>query len=296
MSYFQRKIDELSRDYGNLTGTYFRRLEQEIYKKDTFALVGEVLSTKTRVEETLSELQSIRNHCEYIDRTSGSTYVIAIDKLRNTLRNKTMNSLNLLSKNALRKDFHSCKILLEEAISDLSAFTETVLDLVNLKECFDLRSLPADYIELFETGEIKYVGKVFLSYCMRDENEVLINGLISPFLEELGFQTVYASRDFPPNKAPGQNAEEFIKKCGTLIAFLTKDQELRPSANVIHEIGVASDKVVILFAEKGAVVPSNLTTSITYYNFDRQNTGDVLLKIIHSLRLLTIYKVPKMNQ
>lgn len=128
---------------------------------------------------------------------------------------------------------------------------------------------------------------------MKNENEGLISNLVSPFLEELGFQTVYASRDFPPNKAPGQNAEEFIKKCGTLIAFLTQDQGVYPSANVIHEIGVASDKNVILFAEKGTLVPSNLSTAATYYTFDRQNTGDVLLKIIHTLRLAEIYKVAK---
>lgn len=128
---------------------------------------------------------------------------------------------------------------------------------------------------------------------MKGENEMLISSLVGPFLEELGFQTVYASRDFPPNKAPGQNAEEFIKKCGTLIAYLTQDQGVYPSANVIHEIGVASDKVVIIFAEKGTLVPANLSTSATYYTFERQNTGDMLLKLIHTLRLAGIYKVPK---
>lgn len=120
-----------------------------------------IIHTKSRVEILLDLIQSVRKHCEYIDRASGSTYVMAIDKLRNTLRNKTLNSMNLLSKNALRKDFDSCKKLLEEASLEISSCTETVLELINLKETFDLRSLPTDYIELFETGEIKYIGKVF---------------------------------------------------------------------------------------------------------------------------------------
>jgi hypothetical protein len=293
MSYFHNQLTKLSNEYGHFTGTLFTRIQQCIDAHDTFELIGNIMFTKSYLEGILGVLQSIRKECEYIDIASGSTYVKIIDRLRSILQNNTLNSFDLLSKTALRKDFESCLKLLSEAKSALDGCTEGLIELICLKDTFDLRSLPAEYIELFETGEVKYIGKIFLSYCMKEENEALISKLISPFLEELGFQTVYASRDFPPNRAPGHNAEEFIKKCGTLIAFLTKDQGVYPSANVIHEIGVASDKVVILFVEKDTLVPSNLSTSATYYTFERQNTGDVLLKTIHTLRLAKIYNIPK---
>lgn len=84
---------------------------------------------------------------------------MAIDKFRSILRNKTLSTLDLLMKNALRKDFDSCKRLLEETIRELSPQTDIVLELIGLKETFDPRSLPTDYIELFETGEMKFLGK-----------------------------------------------------------------------------------------------------------------------------------------
>jgi hypothetical protein len=293
MSYFIQKLDKLSSDYGHLTGTLVCRIQQTIDAKNAFETAGTIIMTKNNAESILSSIESIRKHCEFIDAVSGSMYVVSIDKFRNTLRNKTLNTIDLLMKNALRKDFDSCTKLLAEISHDLSPHTDTVLELISLKATFDLRTLPLDCLEFFETGEMRFIGRIFLSYCMKDENEILISSLVSPFLEELGFQTVYASRDFSPNKTPGQNAEELIKKCGTLIAYLTQDQGVYPSANVIHEIGVASDKVVILFAEKGAIVPPNLSTSATYYTFERQNTGEMLLKLIRSLRLANIYKVPK---
>jgi hypothetical protein len=271
----------------------FTRIQQDIDAKDAFSLAGDILYTKSRIETIIDTIQSIRKHCEYVDSDSGSTYVIAIDKTRNVLRNKSLNSLDLISKNSFRKDFDSCRKLLDEAKTEISPSTETIIELITLKDRPNLRTLPTEYVELFETGEIKFIGKIFLSYCMKDENQALIANLVAPFLEEIGFQTIYASRDFPPNKAPGYNAEDFIKKCGTLIAFLTKDQGTYPSANVVHEIGVASEKIAILFVEKGANVPSNLSTSATYYTFERQNLGDVLLKIVHTLRLANVYKVPK---
>jgi hypothetical protein len=239
----------------------------------------------------LSLLQSIRKHCELIDETSGSKYVLKIDELRNTLFNKTLSTIDLLMRNTLRKDFDACAKLLAEIRHDLTPLSDDMLAIVSLKETWDPRKLPIDYVEFFETGKMRFIRRIFLSYCMKDENEKLISGLVSPFLEELGFQTFYASRDFVPNKTPGQNAEELIRKSGTLIAYLTKDQDNRPSANVIHEIGIASEKVNILFAEKGVIVPQNLATSATYNTFIRQNTGEMLLKMIQSLRLAEIYKV-----
>ena len=293
MSYFRDQIDRFSSRYGHLTGTLLSNTLYDLEHSDGFGSVGNILACKRNVEETLDLLNSIRKHCELIDEFSGSNRLQTIDRLRKSFRDETLSMLDLAMKHTIRKEFDSAVKLVRKIRTQLSKYTDDILELISLKESFDVSKLPLDYVEFFETGEMKFIGRIFLSYSIKPENEELIDGLAAPFLEELGFQTVYAKRDFPPIKTPGQSAEELIKKCGTLIAFLTKDQDSYPSANVIHEIGIASDKVVIMFAEKGARVPTNLTTSGTYYTFERQHLEKMLLRLLRCLRLSNVFKSPK---
>lgn len=292
MSYFDQKLGDLANNYGHLTGTLIYNTLHSLKTHDAFHAVGNILSCKRIVGEILDSIESIRKHCKIIDGISGSNHLQAVDRLRDILHNRTRNTFDLAMKHTTRKEYDSSIKLIEEISNEISKQTDDVLKLIDLKESFDRRKLPLDYLEFFETGEISFIRRIFLSYSMKEENERLIKDLIAPFLEELGFQTVYAGRDFLPTKTPGQSAEEFVKKSGTLIAFLTKDQDSYPSANVIHEIGVASDKVVIMFAETGTHVPSNLKTSGTYYTFERQHLEKMLLKLLNSLRLSRVYKEP----
>jgi len=131
MSYFNHQLDQLSNDYGHLTGVLFSLIERETNAKNAFTLIGLILSTKSRVESILEYIESIRKHCEYIDTVSGSTYVIAVDTLRSALRNKTLNTFDLLMKNALRKDFDSCKRLLEETMKELQCGDKVQLMVFN---------------------------------------------------------------------------------------------------------------------------------------------------------------------
>ena len=292
MSYFNEKIRSFSNDYGHLTGTLVSLVDNKIREGNVFEALGNALRIKTSIEGMLAAIESVKKHCEIIDDALGSDYYQRVDSLRNILRNKALSTVDLLIKNIPRKSFDVCSTLIKELAQDLATCAEDTIELVDLKEKLDRQKLPIEYLEFFEKGEMRFVGRI-LSYCMREENEKLISTLVSPFLEDLGFQPIYAGKDFPPNRPPGQNVEEFIRKCGTLIAYLTKDQDIYPSPNVIHEIGVASDKALIIFAEKGTNVPSNLTTLGTYYSFERQNSGDMLLKLLHGLRLLKIYDGPK---
>lgn len=107
MPYFLERLSRICNDYGHLTGTLIIRIKQEITAKDTFALTGMIIQTKGHTENIIDMAQSVRKHCEYIDAIQGSSYTASIDKLRNTLRNKTLNSIELLMKNAIRKDFDS---------------------------------------------------------------------------------------------------------------------------------------------------------------------------------------------
>lgn len=261
--------------------------------QDAFEAIGNISQCKGYIEEILEHLTSIRKHCELIDELSGSNYLQIIDRLRSIFRNKTLNALDLMNKHAVRREYDSAIKLVDTIRTELGNCTDDVLELVTLKESFDITRLSLDYVEFFETGKMRFIGKIFLSYSMKKENEELIEGLVAPFLEELGFQIIYTKKDFPPTKTPGQSAEEFIKKCGTLLAFLTKDQDSHPSANVIHEIGIASDKVVIMLVEKDTYVPTNLMTRGTYIHFERQHSGEMLLKLLRSLRLSNVFKSPR---
>jgi len=292
MSYFRKKIDEFANNYGHLTGTITANTLHDLKEHKGLEALGNIIYLKSYVDGILNLLNSIRKHCELIDEISGSNHLQAIDKLR-SLFNETLSTLDLIKKHTIRKEFDSAIELLNEIRAQCSKYTDEALGLVILKESFDMNKLPLDYVEFFETGEMRFIQKIFLSYSMKKGNEELIEGLVAPFLEELGFQTIYAKKSFPPTKTPGQSAEDFIKKCGTLIAFLTKDQDSYPSPNVIHEIGIASDKVRIMFVEKGARVPTNLTTSGTYFTFECQRLDKMLLELLRCLRLSGVFKLPK---
>lgn len=265
----------------------------DLENHDAIGAIGNILRCRQFVEQILGLLKSVRKHFEFIDEISGSNELQKIDRLRNTLTSEAMGTLDLAMRHATRKEYDLASELIIEFKNQLGEHANYVFELLKLKDAFDVSKLPLDHVEFFETGKMTFIGKIFLSYSMKPENEELIEYLVAPFLEELGFQTIYAKRDFPPTRTPGQSAEDFIKKCGTLIAFLTKDQDSYPSANVIHEIGVASDKVVIMFAEFGAQVPTNLTTSGTYFTFERQHLGEMLLKLLRSLRLSGVFKSPR---
>jgi len=294
MSYFRSKLRDFTRDYGHFTGTLLFNTLYSLKKQNGFQAVGNILSCKSKVAEILSHLDSIRKHIELIDNITGSNQLLIIDRLRNILRNETLSVLDLIMKHTIRKDYDSASKLLQKMETQLTKYRDDAMALVNLKESFDISKLPLDYVEFFETGKMRFIGRIFISYSMKNKNEQFIEDLVAPFLEELGFQTIYAKRDFPPTRTPGQSAEEFIKKCSTLIAFLTKDQDSHPSANVIHEIGVASDKTVLMFVEKGTKVPTNLATSRTYFVFERQHLEELLLELLRRLRLSDIFKPPRL--
>jgi len=293
MSYFRHALNELTGDYGHLAGTMTRNTLSELQKHDAFRAIGDILSCKKYIEDLVDGITSIRKHCSLIDEMLGSGHLQRIDKTRNTLRSEVSDTLDLIMKHTLRKEYDFAIELLDKFNSQLGSCTEDFMELAVLQESFDFSKLPLDYVEFFETGEMRFIGRIFLSYSMKAENTEIVELTVAPFLEELGFQTVYAKKDFPPTKTPGQSAEEFIRKCGTLVAFLTKDQDSYPSANVIHEIGIASDKTIIMLVENGARVPTNLMTRGTYVTFERQQLERMLLELLKCLRLSNVFRKPR---
>lgn len=132
---------------------------------------------------------------------------------------------------------------------------------------------------------------IFISYTMRKENDDLYN-LISRFVKSLGFKILSASESGKPDIPPGIQIRDMIKLSDSLVALLTKDDEItsqgkkifRPSPNVIDEIGQASDKTVIMLVESDTEIPSNLETRATYVSFTKGNTGKLLVDLAETLR------------
>lgn len=132
---------------------------------------------------------------------------------------------------------------------------------------------------------------IFISYTMRKKNEEFYN-LISRFVKALGFKVLSASESGKPDLPPGIQIRDMIKLSDSLVALLTKDDEItsegkkifRPSPNVIDEIGQASDKTVIMLVETDTEIPSNLETRATYVSFTRENTGILLADLSETFR------------
>ena len=130
---------------------------------------------------------------------------------------------------------------------------------------------------------------VFISYAMHEKNDTIYN-LVSRFIKAMGFTIVSASEvgrsDFPP----GTQISKMISESNALLALLTKDitssddKKFYPSQNVIDEIGQAAGKPIILIAEEGTEIPSNIQTRATYMIFKSSNYGEMLVELIENIR------------
>ena len=132
---------------------------------------------------------------------------------------------------------------------------------------------------------------VFISYTMKEKNNTLYN-LISRFMKAAGFTVVSASESGRSDVPPGTQIRKMISESNALLAILTKDMEssdggkakFYPSQNVVDEIGQAAEKPIILIAEEGAEISSNIQTRATYMTFRRSDLGEMLVKLIENVR------------
>lgn len=137
---------------------------------------------------------------------------------------------------------------------------------------------------------------IFISYKMKNENKELYE-IISRFLKLLGFSILSASESGRSDLPPGMQIRDMIKVSDVLLAILTRDITEQsdkgliyyPSHNVMDEIGQASDKTVLVLAEDGVDVASNITTRATYSTFWSYKKEEMLVSLLENLKRLGLF-------
>jgi len=270
------------------TSTDISLLEYSLREKNIFDSLNHLLDLKSRIYKLNNDFIKLRDIIELIDNECKSNYNEKVNKIIDTLISKNISKttsypiglINLIDRSSdlIRiKNFPLVIKIFEDWKIENGFIQENILEVLNFVINIDKSKLSEEALELIDTGKVSYKGKIFISYSFKASSKLIIN-IIVPLLEKLNYRVYYAPRDFPASESPGKNAKNLIKKSGLLIAFIPKDINL--AGNVIHEIGLAGDKKVAIFAETESFVPSNIKTTGTYTTFSNRKIPKLMLDII----------------
>ncbi len=113
---------------------------------------------------------------------------------------------------------------------------------------------------------------------------------IERFIRGLGLTPVIVRNEASGGRALDDLVEEQMDACECMVALATKDDEVdgrhQPRPNVIHEIGLAQEKLqgrLIYLKEEGCDFPSNIASKV-WENFTQDNLENAFLKIGKELR------------
>lgn len=123
--------------------------------------------------------------------------------------------------------------------------------------------------------------KIFISH----GGETLALAKTGGFVQALGFETVVAKREASTGRALDDLVEQKMSECACVIILATADDKVKdyfqPRPNVIHEIGLAQEKLkdrVIYLKEKGCELPSNIRPKV-WEDFSQDNMESAFEKI-----------------
>ena len=137
--------------------------------------------------------------------------------------------------------------------------------------------------------------RVFISH--GTETKALIK--LERFLRDLGITPVIVKNEPSLGKSVDDLVEEQMSSCGAVIILATKDDKVmnqevkeyyQPRPNVIHEIGLAQEKVreqIIYLKEEGCDFPSNISPKI-WENFTQENMENAFSKVVKEVRAFGI--------
>jgi len=137
--------------------------------------------------------------------------------------------------------------------------------------------------------------RVFISH--GGETKALVK--IERFLRGLGITPVIVKHEPSLGKSLDDLIEEQMDTCVGVIILATKDDKIRdergeeyfqPRPNVIHEIGLAQEKVkerIIYLKEEGCKFPSNIAPKV-WENFTQDNMEDAFIKVGKELKAFGI--------
>ena len=133
--------------------------------------------------------------------------------------------------------------------------------------------------------------KVFISH--GKESRALTK--LERFLRGLGITPIIVKHEPSLGKALDDLVEQRMEICVGVIILATKDDKVKdvngeeyfqPRPNVIHEIGLAQEKVkdkIIYLKEEGCSFPSNIAPKV-WENFTQDNMEDAFLKVVKELK------------
>jgi predicted nucleotide-binding protein len=150
------------------------------------------------------------------------------------------------------------------------------------------REIIAGYISSQEKG-------VFISH--GNETKALIK--LERFLRGLGITPIIVKHEPSLGKSLDDLVEEQMQTCLAVIVLATKDDRIKgekgeeyfqPRPNVIHEIGLAQEKVkerIIYLKEEGCKFPSNIAPKV-WENFTQDNMENAFIKVAKELKAFGI--------
>lgn len=163
--------------------------------------------------------------------------------------------------------------------------------LEGLKEARVLIQSIIDDWEKFEKGKEKKPKekeklKVFIAHGKKRESLMKLK----EFLEALGVDPVIAKMKASKGKGLDIHVDKLIEESDCAIILATGEDKvgdiLQPRGNVIHEIGVAQEKLkdkVIYLLEKGCVFPSNIHPRV-WESFTEDSMDAAFVKVIRELK------------
>jgi len=139
---------------------------------------------------------------------------------------------------------------------------------------------------------IHYRSRIFISYPYRDKdpkkdgNQIIIDIYIKPLLRLLNIDVITARDKLIPQDLVDDDIIKLIEECDGIIGFYTKGDDV---SNIEHELAQNSN-IIALCREEGAKEPS-MRLSRLMINFERENMGDLLLKLINVLKIKSLFNL-----
>ena len=133
--------------------------------------------------------------------------------------------------------------------------------------------------------------RIFVSH--GNETQALIK--LERFLRGLGLTPIIVKDEPSLGKSLDDLIDEQMGTCMAVIILATKDDKVKdeggkeyyqPRPNVIHEIGLAQEKVkdrIIYLKEKGCIFPSNISPKV-WEIFTQDNMESAYLKVVKELK------------
>lgn len=137
--------------------------------------------------------------------------------------------------------------------------------------------------------------RVFVSH----GNETKALAKLERFLRGLGITPIIVKHEPSLGKSLDDLVENQMETCAAVIILATRDDKIKdgkgkeyfqPRPNVIHEIGLAQEKVqhkIVYLKEKGCDFPSNIAPRV-WESFTQDNMEEAFLKVVKELKAFGI--------